>query len=139
MHETSLGYRKFYEIIAGSAEYDVLIHHTADLQIAVRTMDLIFLGAQLVAAEVITPDQYDKIRNVNQSINERVADLVGYVQRKVLQNPRYYHAFTGVLRSDRSQYGDILTKLDDSFNIHPQTMAMRQQPIMQLDAPGITI
>ena len=95
-------------------------------------MDLINLGAQLVSAQIITPDQYDEIRNTHQSVNERVADLVGYVQRKVLQNPWYYHVFTGALRSDRSQYGDILTKLEDLLNSHPLTMAMRQQPVMQL-------
>ena len=101
-------------------------------------MDLINLGAQLVSAQIITPDQYDKIRNAHQSVNERVADLVGYVQRKVLQNPWYYHAFIVALRSDQSQYGDILTKLEDSFNNHPLTIAMQQQLVMQLHAQGIT-
>ena len=130
MYETSLNYRKFHEIIVGYAEYDVLIHHTADLQITVRT-DLIGLGAQLVSAQIITPDQYEKIRNIHQSVDERAADLVGYVQIKVRQDPQYYNAFIDALRRDLSQYAGILTKLEDSFNNHPLTMAMGQQSSIQ--------
>ena len=91
--------------------YEVLIRHTVDFQLAVKE-NLTPFGAQLVASEIITPDQYREIRNAHRPLNERGADLVGYVQNKVRQDPRYYHAFIGALKSDLSQYGDILTKLE---------------------------
>ena len=100
--------------MAGSVEYKVLVHHTVDLQVAVKD-NLTPLGGQLVAAEIITPDQYEEIRNPHRSVNERGADLVGYVQNKVRQNPQHYHAFIDALRSDPSQYGDILTKLEQAM------------------------
>ena len=96
-----------------SIEYKVLIRHTSDLQVAVKN-DLTPLGGRLVAAEIITPDQYEVIRNAQRPANDRGADLVGYVQNKVRQNPRHYHAFIDILRSDESQYGDILTKLEQA-------------------------
>ena len=74
-----------------------------------------------MAAEVITPDQYREITNTHVPENKRAADLVGYVQNKVLRSPQCYHAFTGALRSDLSQYGDILGKLECSFTSHALT------------------
>ena len=127
--------RLSYQIIAGSAEYEVLIHHTVNLQLAVKA-NLIPLGAQLVAATIITPTQYHEIRNAHKSVDERVADLVEYVQNKVHQDPQHYHAFIGALRSDLSQYSGILAKLEDSFNSHPLTMAIGKQSAIQLHAQG---
>ena len=98
---------------AGSVEYEVLVRHTVDLQVAVQD-SLTPLGAQFVAAQIITPDQYREIRNAHRPVNERAADLVGYVQNKVRQDPRHYHTFIGALKSDLSQYGDILTKLGET-------------------------
>ena len=101
--------------MSGLAEYEVLIRHTVDLQLAVKT-NLISLGAQLVAIQVITPDQYHEIRNPNRPDNERAADLVGYVQSKVRQNPLHYQAFIEALRGDECEYRDILAKLEGSFD-----------------------
>ena len=47
-------------------------------------------------------------------VSERGADLVGYVQNQVRYDPRHYHAFLGALRSDLSQYDDILMKLEQA-------------------------
>ena len=99
--------------MAGSVEYEVLICHTIDLQVAVKN-DLTPLGGRLLAAQIITPGQYEGIRNAHRSVDERGADLIGYVQNKVLQDPRHYYAFLGVLQSDLSQYGGILTKLEQA-------------------------
>ena len=100
----------------GSAEYEVLIRHTVDLQLAVKT-NLTSLGAQLVAAQIITPDQYQEIRNPHRSsVNERAADLIGYVQSKVRQSPQHYHAFIDALRKDESKYRDVLVRLEGSFS-----------------------
>ena len=95
------------------AEYEVLVCHTVDLQLAVKD-NLTPLGARFVAAEIITPDQYREIRNAHRPVNKRGADLVGYIQNKVHQDPRHYRAFIGALKSDLPQYGDILTKLGET-------------------------
>ena len=101
--------------MAESFQYKVLIRHTADLQRAVKD-NLTSLGAELVSAQIINLDQYEVIRNAHRAVNERGADLVGYVQNKVRQDPRHYHAFLGALQSDPSQYGDILTKLEKTIH-----------------------
>ena len=112
------------------AEYEVLIRYTVDLQLAVKE-NLTPLGAQLVSAQIITPDQYREIRNTHRPVNERGADLVGYVQNKVRQNPRHYDAFIGALKSDLSQYSDILTKLEQARL--PQ--ALELQPVIPHPQP----
>ena len=111
--------------MAGSVEYKVLIHHTVYLQRAVKD-SLISLGAQLVAAEIITPGQYREIRNTSRPVDERGADLVEYVQNKVCQNSQHYQAFLDALRSDQSQYGDILTILEQAMLSH----VSEQQPVI---------
>ena len=116
--------------MAGSIEYEVLIRHTTDLQVAVKN-NLTLLGAQLVTLQIITPDQYEEIRNRHQPVIERAADLVGYVQNKVRQNPRHYHAFIDALRSDESQYGDILMKLEQAMLSH----VSEQQPVTPQPPP----
>jgi hypothetical protein len=118
--------------MAGSVEYDVLVCHTVDLQRAVKE-HLTPLGAQLVAAQIITPDQYEKIRNPHRPVSERGADLVGYVQNKVRQGPHHYHAFIGALKSDLSQYGDILTKLGEANRL---PVASEQQPVIPPSPPS---
>ena len=99
--------------MAESVEYQVLVHHTVDLQLTVKD-NLTLLGAQLVSAQIITPDQYREIRNAQRPVNERGADLVEYVQTKVRQDPLHYYGFIGALRSDLSQYSSILTKLEQT-------------------------
>ena len=108
-------------------EYEVLIRHTVDLQLAVKA-NLTPLGAQLVAAKIITLDQYEEIRNAYRPVNDRAADLVGYVQHKVRQEPQHYHDFIGALRSDQSQYHAIMAKLEQSYNRDPLTIG--QQPVI---------
>ena len=114
------------------AEYEVLIRYTVDLQLAVKE-NLTPLGAQLVSAQIITPDQYTEIRNTHRPVNERGADLVGYVQNKVRQDPRHYDAFIGALKSDLSQYSDILTKLEQARARLPQ--ALELQPVIPHPQP----
>ena len=126
--------------MAGSVEYKVLIRHTVYLQRAVKD-NLISLGAELVAAEIITPSQYREIRNTSRPVDERAADLVGYVQNKVCQNSQHYHAFLGALRSDLSQYGDILTILEQAMLSHVSEQQARlsqvseQQPMIPQPPP----
>ena len=81
-----------------SPEYRTLVQHTYDLQLAVK-MQLVPLGAKLVSAELITPDQYEEIRNPYKPREDRAADLIYLVQVKVLQDPKYYADFVAVLEN----------------------------------------
>ena len=114
----------------GSVEYEVLIRHTTDLQVAVKD-HLTPLGGQLVSAQIITTGQYEEIRNPHRPVNERGADLVKYVQNKVLQNHQHYYAFTEILWSDPSRYDDILTKLEQAR----LSQVSEQQPVIPQPPP----
>ena len=117
--------------MAGSAEYETLICHTVDLQLVVK-VDLVSLGAQLLSAAIITSSQYEEMLNSRNSINVRAAHLVGYIRDKVHQNSKHYHTFVGVLMKDQSQYGDILTKLQETLSTctrsHPPAAEQQQSP-----------
>ena len=101
------------------SEYKILVHHTADLQLAVK-MHLIDLGGKLVSAGLITPDQYQTIRNRCTPLEERAADLVYFVQVRVQQDPKFYHIFVAILKENYSLYYGIVEKLDlQARNRHP--------------------
>ena len=84
--------------MAMSPEYQTLICHTYDLQIAVK-MELIPLGAKLVSVKLITLDQYEEIRNLHRPLDIRAADLVYFVQVKVQQDPKCYDVFVAILEN----------------------------------------
>ena len=79
-------------------EYQTLVRCTRDLQLGVK-MELISLGAELVSAELITPEQYHEARNPYISREMRAADLVEFVQLKVKQDPECFHVFIDVLKN----------------------------------------
>ena len=98
-----------YEAIHGmagsrSVEYDC---HTVDLQLVVWGISLpSILNFSLLKLSL--PN--DNIMMKPETPTNRLgADLVGYVQNQVCQEPRHYHAFLGALRSNLAQYDDILT------------------------------
>ena len=98
-----------------SIEYRTLLRLTGDIELAVQD-HLVAIGSQLVASDLITPTQSREIRNTHNPVDSRAADLVGYIQGKVQQNPEHYQAFIDVLKSDLAQYGDILKKLKDTYD-----------------------
>ena len=101
-----------------SAEYRTLIHHTADLQSAVKSQ-LVSLGARLVSHPLlIAPHKYEEIINYYVPEATRAAELVRLIQDKVKQNPRYYHSFIAALQEDQTEYGDILQKLQYTYQIY---------------------
>lgn len=81
-------------------EYQTLVLHTADLQVAVK-MELTSIGAKLVSAKLITPEQYDEVRNPYRSLADRAADLICFVQNKVEQDPRFYYIFVNDIIKDK--------------------------------------
>ena len=111
-----------------SHEYTTLLLHTSDLQLAVKH-NLTPLGAELVSSTLITPDQYEFIRNPLLQTDYRAADLIQVIQSRVLQNPQCFHEFIRVLGSNQTRYGGILQKLLQTF---------RQQSEQQLTDIGVT-
>ena len=97
-----------------SVEYTTLVRCTPDLLLAVKA-DILLLGAQLVAEELITPDKYREIINPYNPLEKRAAELVQLVQDKVRQNAQYYRIFRTVLEKDCLQYSDILEKLHHTY------------------------
>ena len=79
-------------------EYRTLVHCTVDLELGVK-MELISLGAKLVSAELITPEQYHEARNLHIPLGVRAADLIYFVQLKVQQDPKCFHVFVDVLKN----------------------------------------
>ena len=79
-------------------EYRTLVRCTADLELGMK-MELISLGAKLVSAELITPEQYHETRNLCISWEKRAADLIEFVQVKVRQDPECFHVFVDILKN----------------------------------------
>ena len=95
-----------------SPEYRTIIDLTRELRLAVGS-DLISLSGALLSSGLISPDNDAELRNTVRSEPERSARLVELIQKKVLQNPRHYHTFVGILHGHQHQYYlDILQKLE---------------------------
>ena len=94
-------------------EYRTLVRHTYDLQLAVK-MELVSVGAKLVSALLITPDQYQEVRNPYLSLKERAAYLIDLVQNKVQQHPRWYAVFIAAVKENKYVVCDNYYKLQVS-------------------------
>ena len=103
-----------------SAEYRAWIGLTPVLQLAVKSQ-LTSLGAHLQAVGLITPDDYDWLINPLPRRDEQAAYLIQLIQQKVRQDPQCYQTFIAVLENDRSQYSDIIGRLQQTV------MVLRQQ------------
>ena len=99
---------------AQSPEYRTLIYQTPNLQLAVQN-HLIPLGAALVSSTLITPSQYEIIRNSHNPAESRAAHLISLIQSKVRLYPQYYHIFIRELGRNPDQYCDILQLLHQTF------------------------
>ena len=99
---------------AESAEHQTLVRHTADLQLAVKA-NLTVLGGNLVSVMLLDSDQYVKVRNRHNAIEDRAADLVEFVKVKIQRNPDNFRTFTDVLKKDQNEYCDILEKLGRTY------------------------
>ena len=89
------------------AEYRALIKATGKLTRVVQN-SITSLCADLVANELITPDQQRKLRNPNQHVLDRAADLVELITDKVEQNPTTYYTFVKILEEERATYKEVL-------------------------------
>ena len=101
------------DINRDSAEYETLIVHTFDLQLAVETQ-LISLGGHLVSVGLITPNDYAYLRNPHHQNDIKAANLIELIQKKVQQDSRQYQTVIGVLERDQSQYSGIVGRLQQT-------------------------
>ena len=101
---------------SNTAEYRTLQCLTSDLCLAVK-QDLIGLSGDLFADGFITQNISEDLRNSMHSKEDRAARLIGIVQDKVREGPCNYHTFISVLKKrDQTQYGNILSSLQDTYN-----------------------
>ena len=73
--------------------------------------NMTLICAELVANDLISPDQYRTLRNRNHAALERASDLVQLLTDKVKENPANYHTFVKILEEDRAMYNDVLGSL----------------------------
>ena len=102
-----------------SPEYRTFMALTSDLNLAVRS-NLISLGGALVACGLISPNDYDDLRNPMHSEATRAANLTALVSRKIQEASSNYHTFVSVLKQDYVQYNHILSKLNHKYAVECQ-------------------
>lgn len=110
-----------------SPEYKTFTALTNDLNLAVRS-NLVALGGSLLSCGLITPEDYDNMRNRMHPESERAADLVTLVLRTIQEHPGNYDEFIRVLEQDRMQYKHILSKLKDQYEF--QRSNQQQQGVV---------
>ena len=94
-----------------SREYTTIVEATDQLENIVKN-NITPLCGKLLARGLITANQKKALRNANQDVVERAADLVQLVTDKVEQNPQHYYDFIKILAEDKSTYGDVLDVLE---------------------------
>ena len=91
-------------------EYRSILKGTSKLTRALKN-NITPICADLVANDLITPDQQRNLRNPNHDAIERAADLVQLLTDKVEANTANYHTLVRILGEDRATYGDVLEYL----------------------------
>ena len=93
-----------------SAEYRAILKATGKLTKTFRN-NITSICAELVAKDLITPDQQRSLRNPNHDPLERAADLVQLLTDKVEANSANYHTLVKILEEDTATYNDVLESL----------------------------
>ena len=93
-----------------SPEYRAIVKATGKLTKVFKN-NITSICAELVANDLITPDQQRGLRNPNHDALERAADLVQLLTDKVEANPANYRTLVKILEEDRSTYNDVLESL----------------------------
>ena len=99
-----------------SAEYRTIKLNTSELCLAVK-YDLIGVSGALFAADLISKESWEEVRNANHTRESRAANLIKFVLDKVQQTSTNYSHFTRVLgERDPSQYQTVLCMLQDTYD-----------------------
>ena len=101
--------------------------------------DLVSLGAQLVSAKIITPLDFQEIRNPYTAVNKRAAMLVQCVLDKVHMNSQLYYAFIDVLEQsfNRPWYDGILSMLQETLSSAKEQPLSGQPPLRRIGQQGV--
>ena len=96
----------------------IALKRNLPLLVNVIKEDLISLGANLVASNVISHEFFSELvsNNVIPS-TERAVRLMSAVTDKVRIDPRYFHKFTKTLQSDAALYGEMLAHLNETYQL----------------------
>ena len=95
-------------------EFRTIVATTDSLRLALQH-DLVPTGGALVGREVISPNQYARLRNKMHSEADRAADLIQWIQEKIQGGDiQIYHTFVEVLRQN-PLYAHILAILQETY------------------------
>ena len=103
--------------MANTPEFLTLLQCTPQLKDAVQN-DLDSLSGELLAANLISPDNDSHLRNQRVSAAIRAADLVAYVRTRVKLDPSKYHVFIEVLKRREADHKSILKILAEKYQTH---------------------
>jgi hypothetical protein len=90
-----------------SPEYRSILKATGKLTRALKN-NITPVCADLVAIDLITPEQQRKLRNPMHEAIERAADLVQLLTDKVEENTANYSKLITILKEDMATFGDVL-------------------------------
>jgi hypothetical protein len=93
--------------MSNTPEHRTIIHCTPELTAALKH-DLISLSGELLAAGLISDDNYAALCNQFISVADRAAQLAGFVRNRVLLDIVNYHSFIRVLKQREDDHYDIL-------------------------------
>ena len=96
-----------------SREYRTFIRLQPELQLAIKSQ-LTDLGGKLLAASLITSDDYGRARNPYTEQAERAASLLEIITTRVSVSTEHYHTFVGVLEEDYMNQ-DIVKRLQKTY------------------------
>ena len=97
-------------------EYQTVVELVETLRLAVKA-NLTTLGGALMSSGLISSDNESSLRNSNQSESQRAARCVELVQEMIEQDTSNYHQFIRVLESNKLQYKNILSRLQQTYAI----------------------
>ena len=97
--------------MAESQEYKILKRYIPEVETAVKS-HLTSLGGKLTSSNLISPENYARLRNLSISEEDRAAYLVSLILDKVKMNEKNFRIFLDVLRSGGDNFNDILSKLE---------------------------
>ena len=129
------------EAMAESQEYKTLKRYIPEVETAVKS-HLTSLGGKLTSSNLISPQNYARLRNLSISEEDRAAELVSLVLDKVKLNKENFRKFVDVLRTSGDHFNDLLSILE-SPEAHDQQESGRigvdsQQTRLQASASAIS-
>ena len=124
--------------MAESQEYKILKRYIPEVETAVKS-HLTSLGGKLTSSNLISPENYARLRNLSISEEDRAAYLVSLILDKVKLSEKNYRTFLDVLRSSGDHFNDILSKLESpEVQQESGSVGDSQQTALQASASAIS-